>query len=47
MLRPCIICGATEQPKLDEEKEKMADYMYDFLSNTADEEGPGVLTDIE
>lgn len=46
MLGPCIICK-TKQPELNEEKEQMADFMYDFLSDMADEEGPGVLTDIE
>lgn len=47
MIQPCSICGTKEEPKLEKEEEKLADFMFDLLSEQADTEGPGVLTDTE
>lgn len=47
MIQPCEICGAKEEPKLEKEEEELADFMFDILSEQADTEGPGILTDIE
>lgn len=47
MIQPCRICGVKEEPKLEKEEEELVDFMFDFLSEQADIEGPGILTDIE
>lgn len=47
MIECCKICGATKEPTLSPEEEKLADMLYDNLSDSADDEGPGVLSDIE
>lgn len=44
-MRPCIICGTKEQPKLTKEEERTADLLLDWLSEAADIEGPSVLSD--
>jgi hypothetical protein len=43
----CKICRETKEPALSTEEEELADMLYDNLSNEADEEGPGILSDIE
>lgn len=47
MTEPCKICGAKEEPKLGEDDKSLVDIMFDTLTEDADEEGPGVLEDIE
>ena len=44
-MRPCIICGTKEQPKLTKEEERTADLLLDWLSEAADIERPSVLSD--
>lgn len=47
MTEPCKICGGKEEPKLGEDDKSLVDIMFDTLTEDADEEGPGVLEDIE
>lgn len=47
MVEPCKICGAKEEPKIGENDKSIVSIMFDILTEEADEEGPGVLEDIE
>lgn len=47
MTEPCKICGAKEEPKIGEDDKSIVGIMFDTLTEEADEEGPGVLEDIE